>query len=413
MEATCFKLCIFYSSNGRARFEYWGAWAINVHIICVFNHAASTDRAQPSAHWSSSHPQTLCSNPLALSQQLNLPPVSYRILLSYTYNLNTTGAAWHNMSMIDRYIPFEIPVTLPPLNFAFLCISWLIHHACQVCLFNRLTDKVGLHYTVSCLPKCFALNVFCFFFLHFWCEYIVEGVGVGGWGCWMCSRASNWLFSPHVERQRFWEVIDMQITRVHVRIFSGGVVSQCLVNTIMEMCRGFFGSHCLSWITRQSNEPVSMATVTEWGVCLVTHCITAYSRRGRRQKRKKAKWSKFPNPFLCLPHLPKETCANTFCLSFPALTFFFFFEVSKFLFVRFNCLSKHTSCHSVNPLHVGTVFQTAVQLQLEHACASIQHPGLSWRHGVNSVNGAEPWSWWFSDATRWQIEMWCMWSVFA
>lgn len=138
----------------------------------------------------------------------------------------------------------------------------------------------------------------------------------------MCSGASNWLFSPHVERQGFWEVIDMQITRVHVRIFSGRVVSQRLVNTIMEMCRGFFGSHCLSWITRQSNEPVSTATVTEWGVCLVTHCITAYSRRGRRQKRKKAKWSKFPSPFLCLPHLPKETCANTFCLSFPALTFF-------------------------------------------------------------------------------------------
>lgn len=48
-----------------------------------------------------------------------------------------------------------------------------------------------------------------------------------------------------------------------VRIFPGSVASQHSVNNIMEMFRGFFGCHCLSWITRQSNEPVSTATVTE------------------------------------------------------------------------------------------------------------------------------------------------------
>lgn len=79
----------------------------------------------------------------------------------------------------------------------------------------------------------------------------------------MCSGASNWLSSPHVESHGFCEVIDMQITRVRARIFPGAVASRRSVNTIMEMCRGFFGPHCLSWITRQSNEPVSAATVTE------------------------------------------------------------------------------------------------------------------------------------------------------
>lgn len=107
---------------------------------------------------SASHPQILWYNPLLLSQQLNLPPVSYTILLSSFYNLNTTSSAWH-VAKIDRYILFEIPVTLALLNFAFQPISQLIHHACQVCVFNPLKDIIGLHYTTSCLPKCFPFQL--------------------------------------------------------------------------------------------------------------------------------------------------------------------------------------------------------------------------------------------------------------
>lgn len=245
----------------------------------------------PSAHWSSSHPQTLCYNPLVLSQQLNLPPVSYRILLSCIYNLNTTGAAWHNVSKIDRYILFEIPVTLAPLNFAFQPISRLIHHACQVCLFNPLKDTVGLHYTISRLPKCFAPQFFFCATILVWMDCVGCRCGwLGDVGC----AAELQIGSPRLMSRAtgFCEVIDMQITRVRARIFPGGVASRRSVNTIMEMCRGFFGSHCLSWITRQSNEPVSTATVTEWGVCIVTHCITAY---GRREKESTSDQS-FPLP---------------------------------------------------------------------------------------------------------------------
>lgn len=227
---------------------------------------------------SPSHPQTLWYNPLVLSQQLNLPPVSYRILLSSLYNLNTAGAAWHLVRRTDRYILFEIPVTLALLNFASQPISWLIHHACQVCLFNPLKDTVGLHYTTSCLPKMLCSPVF---FLWFWCVWVEVWV-VGG--CWMCSRASNWLSLPHVESGGFLGGNRHANNTRCVRIFPGGVASRRSVNNIMEMCRGFFGSHCLCWITRQSNEPVSTATVTEWGVCIVTHCITACSRRERRSE---------------------------------------------------------------------------------------------------------------------------------
>lgn len=156
---------------------------------------------------SPSHPQTLWYNPLVLSQQLNLPPVSYRILLSSLYNLNTAGAAWHLVRKTDRYILFEIPVTLALLNFASQPISWLIHHACQVCLFNPLKDTVGLHYTTSCLPKMLCSPVF-------FCDS-----GVCGWRCgWLedvgCA-AELQIGSPCLTSRvaGFWEVIDMQITR--------------------------------------------------------------------------------------------------------------------------------------------------------------------------------------------------------
>ena len=80
-------------------------------------------------------------------------------------------------------------------------------------------------------------------------------------GCWMFRRALNWLSLPRVERPRSSEVTDMQITLRHACIFPGRVVSRHSVNNIMEMCSEF--AQCLSWITRQSNEPVSTATVTE------------------------------------------------------------------------------------------------------------------------------------------------------
>lgn len=161
-----------------------------------------------SPRWSSSQPQTLCHNPLIPSQPLNLPPVSYRILLSSIYDLNASGAAWHHVSKIDRYILFEIPVALAPLNFAFQPISRLIHHACQVCLFNPLKDKVGFHYTISCLPKMLLLSNFYFFSFIFFCRNAGVNAVCGcrcGWleGCWMCSEASNWLSSPHVESPWF------------------------------------------------------------------------------------------------------------------------------------------------------------------------------------------------------------------
>lgn len=159
---------------------------------------------------SPSHPQTSCYNPLILSQQLNLPPVSYRILLSSFYNLNTTGAAWLHVRKIDRYILFHIPVTLALLNFAFQPISRLIHHACQVCLFNPLKDRVGLHYTTSCLPKCFALQ----FWSWFWCVRVsCVGVGVGGWRMLDVQRSFKLALLASCGESRFCEVIDMQITR--------------------------------------------------------------------------------------------------------------------------------------------------------------------------------------------------------
>lgn len=163
---------------------------LQVHIMY------SPQLAEPPG--SLSHPQTLWYNPLVLSQQLNLPPVSYTILLSSLNNLNTTGAAWHHVRKIDKYILFEIPVILALPNFTFQPISRLIHHACQVCLFNPLKDTVGLHYTTSCLPKCFALQ----FLQWFWCVRGCVWVWVV-WGCWMCSRASNWLALPHVESHGF------------------------------------------------------------------------------------------------------------------------------------------------------------------------------------------------------------------
>lgn len=75
----------------------------------------------------------------------------------------------------------------------------------------------------------------------------------------------HWSFkldpSRLVVRRGLCEVIDMQVKVMH--IFPGSVTSLHLVNTIMEMQCGFFESQCLSWLTRQSDEPVSTATVTE------------------------------------------------------------------------------------------------------------------------------------------------------
>lgn len=74
----------------------------------------------------------------------------------------------------------------------------------------------------------------------------------------------HWSFkldpSRLVVRRGLCEVIDMQKV---VHILPGGVTSPQLVNTIMEMQCGFFESQCLSWLTRWSDEPVRMATVTE------------------------------------------------------------------------------------------------------------------------------------------------------
>lgn len=158
---------------------------------------------------SPSHPQTLWYNPLVLSQQLNLPPVSYTILLSSLYNLNTTGGVWHHVGKIDRYILFEIPVTLALLNFAFQPISRLIHHACQVCLFNPLKDTVGLHYATSWLPKCFALQSSPWFYSG------VLGVVCGcGWlGMLDVQQSFKLALLASCREPQFSEVIDMQITR--------------------------------------------------------------------------------------------------------------------------------------------------------------------------------------------------------
>lgn len=149
------------------------------------------------------------------------------------------------------------------------------------------------------------------------------GAGVGGWRDAGCA-AKLQIGSPRLTLKApgFCEVIDMQITRVHVRIFPGGVASRHSVNTIMEMRRGFFGSHCLSWITRLSNEPVSTATVTEWGVWIVRHRITVYGRRERQGEEEGTSDQSPPLPHPCLLHLPKQTCANTFCVSFYAPTSF-------------------------------------------------------------------------------------------
>lgn len=89
------------------------------------------------------------------------------------------------------------------------------------------------------------------------------GVSVGGRGMLDVQQSFKLALLASCREPWFSEVIDMQITRGVVRIFPGSVASRHSVNNIMEMCRGFFGSHCLSWITRQSNEPVSTATVTE------------------------------------------------------------------------------------------------------------------------------------------------------
>lgn len=91
-----------------------------------------------------------------------------------------------------------------------------------------------------------------------------QGVGVGGRGMLDVQRSFKLaLLASCLEPRVFQKVIDMQITRLRVFPGGGGGASRCSVNTIMEMCSGFFGSDCLSWITRQSNEPVSAATVTE------------------------------------------------------------------------------------------------------------------------------------------------------
>lgn len=151
--------------------------------------------------------------------------------------------------MIDRYILFEIPVTAAFLNFAFQPISRPIRHACQVCLFNPLKDIVGLHYATSCLPKCSPLH-----FLAGVLGFMRRCGWLGDVGC----SAELQIGSPRlVSRVRLFRGNRHANNTGCVRVFPDGVASWRSVNNIMEMRVGFLRSHCLSWITRQSNEPVS------------------------------------------------------------------------------------------------------------------------------------------------------------
>lgn len=113
-------------------------------------------------------------------------PASWVLQDPPIYRLEPAEAACH-MDEADRYILLEILITAAFLNSAFQPISRLIHHACQVCLFNPLKRMLGLHYTTSCLSGCFA-NSYSNCDMKVLCD----------WGCWVCSGASNWLPSPHV-----------------------------------------------------------------------------------------------------------------------------------------------------------------------------------------------------------------------
>lgn len=168
---------------------------------------------QSSAHWATrilTFSHSLWYNPLALPRQLNVPPVSYTILLSSPYNLNTAGAAWHHVGKTDRYVLFEIPVkvlcwTLPSSLFH----GWAIMHVKCVCVcmcvFNPLKHTLGLYYTTSCLPKYFALQFLC----HYSDAIVVVCGGPGGLGDVGCALELQ-IGSPHPVSST--EVIDMQIT---------------------------------------------------------------------------------------------------------------------------------------------------------------------------------------------------------
>lgn len=191
-----------------------------------------------------------------------------------------------------RCLLFEISITNQtrlPMNFAFQPISWLVHHACQVCVFNPVKDTIGpsLHYFLSPTPCSSSLSP--------WCRWITWalGVGVGGsqwdWregdGC----AAELQIGSPRLMWRAtvFPEVIDMQIASAALAVcVSGWLWHYCPAawsTPLWKCATDFFGADCLSWITRQSNEPVT-AMVTEWGVCDVAWLAR---RRMRRKSRKK------------------------------------------------------------------------------------------------------------------------------
>lgn len=89
-----------------------------------------------------------------------------------------------------------------------------------------------------------------------------------GWQDGVGCAAELQIGSPHLmwRAMAFSEVIDMQIASAAVvacvsvwrRCYCPGTRSTPLWKCAMD----FFGADCLSWITRQSDEPVS-AVVTE------------------------------------------------------------------------------------------------------------------------------------------------------
>lgn len=168
----------------------------------------------------------------------------------------------------------------------------------------------------------------------------------------------------------------------------------------MEMFRGFFGCHCLSWITRRANEPVSTVTVTEWGVCIVTHCITAYGQAGEtegerrtvdtlRKEARKVESTSDQSPALLyrVYSIYQRKQANAFSLSSPVLT-----------------SSRHSQSFHLSGL--------IVHQNLRHTALWI-HPMHNWRDSVNGVYGAQPQPSWFSNLTRWQTGMWLIQGGFA
>lgn len=139
-------------------------------------------------------------------------------------------------------------------------------------------------------------------------------------------------------------------------------------------------------------------------VFALSHTVSQHTAEGGggRKGRKQSDQSS-PIPFSVYPIYQRKHVQTHFASHF--LLSLFFSKCQSF------CLSsliayQNTHCAAVCIHYMLAQFSKPLQ----HACTLMQHPGLSWRHGVNR---AEPRSWWLSHVTRWQMEMCRMWSVFA